>query len=162
VSVNRYQPHVMILLEDRANAQIANGFVQEINQDRTRRIQILPEAGGWHEVLDKFENEHVPEMDRFGHRLMILVLDLDDHLNRLVDARDKIPAHLRGRVFIVGVRTEPEGLRQTLGAGYEEIGAALARDCRDGTSVTWGHDLLAHNADEVHRLSQAVRPLLFA
>jgi hypothetical protein len=152
----------MVLLEDRANAQIANGFVQEVNPQRSRRIQILPEAGGWHEVLDKFEKEHVPEMDLFGERFMVLVLDLDGHLDRLTDARNKIPERLRDRVFVVGVRTEPERLRQSLGNGYETIGAALARDCRDDTSTTWGHDLLVHNADEVQRLSQTVRPILFS
>ena len=151
----------MVLLEDRANAQIANGFVQAVNPEHTRRIQVLPEVGGWHEVLDKFEKEHVPEMNRFGERLMVLVIDLDGHLDRLTDARNQIPEHLRDRVFVVGVRTEPERLRQSLGDGHEAIGAALARDCREDTSTTWGHALLAHNLDEVQRLSQRVRPLLF-
>lgn len=151
----------MVLLEDRANAQIANGFVQEVSPIRSRRIQILPEAGGWHEVLDKFEDQHVPEMDLFEQRLMVLVMDLDDRLDRLTDARNQIPERLKNRVFIIGVRSEPERLRQILGTSYESIGAALARDCRDDTSTTWGHELLVHNADEVHRLGQRVRPLLF-
>jgi hypothetical protein len=151
----------MVLPEDRANRQIANGFLLEVNPDRTRRIQVLPEAGGWVEVLDKFESEHVAEMDRFQDRLMVLVLDLDGHVDRLTTARNRIPDRLRHRVFIIGVRTQPEELKESLGSSYETIGAALADDCRDDQSDTWGHALLSHNADEVQRLSETVRPLLF-
>jgi hypothetical protein len=122
---------------------------------------VLPEAGGWNEVLDKFESEHVAELDRFEHRLMVLVIDLDGQVNRLTTARNRIPDHLKDRVFIIGARTQPEELRQTLARSYEEIGAALANDCRDDESNTWGHELLVHNADEIHRLGFAMRPLLF-
>ena len=152
----------MVLPEDGANRQIANGFVLEVNPDSMRRMQVLPEAGGWKEVLDKFEGEHVAEMGRFRERLMVLVLDLDGQMGRLATARNRIPADLRDRVFIIGTLTDPEQLRQLLGRSFEAIGAALASDCRDDQSNTWGHDLLVHNADEVQRLSEAVRALLFA
>lgn len=152
----------MVLLEDRANGQIANGFVQEVNPNRSRQIQILPEAGGWHEVLDKFAKEHVAEMDRLEHRLMVLVLDCDGSVDRLTAARDGIPDRLKNRVFIIGARTQPEELRQDIGISYEKIGEALARDCRDDQADTWGHELLAHNGAEVQRLGQAVRPILFS
>jgi hypothetical protein len=162
VSVNKYQPHVMVLPEDDANRQIANGFVLEVNPDRMRRIQVLPEAGGWNEVLSKFESEHVAEMGECQERLMVLVLDLDGNLERLTTARNRIPQQLRDRVFVIGARTKPEELRQSLGISFELIGQAIANDCRDDQSATWGHALLLHNADEVQRLRQAVRPLLFS
>jgi hypothetical protein len=151
----------MVLPEDRANSQMANGFVLGMEPTRTRRIQVLPEAGGWLEVLNDFETEHVREMERFEHRLLVLVLDFDGDADRLMTARDRIPEHLRGRVFIVGAQTQPEELRQTLSMTYEQIGAALADDCQDDKSDTWGHALLAHNADEIERLREAVRPILF-
>jgi hypothetical protein len=67
---------------------------------------------------------------------------------------------LRDRVFILGARSEPEALKPDLGS-YETIGRALAKDCHEGTDATWGHDLLLHNAIEIDRLRQHVRPILF-
>jgi hypothetical protein len=43
----------------------------------------------------------------------------------------------------------------------EEMGSALARDCRDETNATWSHELLQHNANELARLREHVRPILF-
>jgi hypothetical protein len=63
-------------------------------------------------------------------------------------------------VFILGTLTEPEALKRDLGS-YETIGLALAQDCRDETDTTWGHDLLRHNAGELERLRETVRPILF-
>jgi hypothetical protein len=63
-------------------------------------------------------------------------------------------------VFILGALTTPEALKQDLGP-YEEIGSAMAKDCRDGTDSIWGHRLLQHNAREIDRLRTRVRPILF-
>jgi hypothetical protein len=63
-------------------------------------------------------------------------------------------------VFILGVWTEPEELRANLGS-YETIGMALAKDCREDSDTTWGHDLLRNNAGEIARLRERVRPFLF-
>lgn len=160
MSANKHQPHILVLPEDDANRQIATGFHLEVAPDRTRRMQVLPEAGGWTEVLNKFENQHVAEMERFPLRSMVLVIDLDGQIDRLAAAQARIPDRLRDRVFIIGALTEPEALKQDLGS-FERIGAALAEDCRADQSNTWGHALLLHNSDEVQRLTQRVRPLLF-
>jgi hypothetical protein len=37
----------------------------------------------------------------------------------------------------------------------------MARDCRDDTDNIWRHELLQHNAGELARLRQRVRPILF-
>jgi hypothetical protein len=37
----------------------------------------------------------------------------------------------------------------------------MARDCREETEETWGHELLRHNAGELARLREQVRPILF-
>ena len=79
---------------------------------------------------------------------------------RLDDAREQIPENLRERVLILGAWSEPEELRTDLGS-YENIGSALARDCRDDTDTTWGHVLLKHNSEELARLRTRVRPILF-
>lgn len=55
MSINRYKPHVLILPEDRANAQVATGFLGETSP-RYPAIQILPEAGGWGVALELLGN----------------------------------------------------------------------------------------------------------
>ena len=46
MSINKHKPHLLVLPEDDADRQIANGFViaQGVGLD-DRAIQILPEAG---------------------------------------------------------------------------------------------------------------------
>jgi len=158
MSVNRHQPHVMVLPEDDANRQLVKGFRHE-DLD-TRSIQVLEEVGGWTKVLDCFVSDHVADMDRFPSRFMVLLIDFDEKEDRLHYAKAKIPKRLTDRVFILGAWSEPEKLKPTLGS-YEAIGLKLARDCREETNTTWGHDLLRHNAGELDRLRKQVLPLLF-
>ncbi len=91
---------------------------------------------------------------------MILLIDFDGKVERLTQAQAVIPGNLTDRVFILGALNDPEDLKATLGP-YENIGSAMARDCRDGTNETWGHELLQHNAGELDRLRKQVRPMLF-
>jgi hypothetical protein len=160
MSVNKHLPHVLVLPEDDANRQLATGFQLDPLLD-TRRMQILEEAGGWREVLNRFQADHVPEMNRYHNRFMVLLIDFDGREERLNEARAAIPEHLRGRVFILGAWSQPEELRQNLGR-YETIGLAMAKDCRDNAESTWGHNLLSHNAGELERLRIHVRPILFS
>lgn len=157
--VNKYLPHVLVLPEDDANRQLANGF-QLYPELNGRKMQILEEAGGWIEVLNRFREDHVPEMDKYAARFMVLLVDFDDREHRLDAVRAAIPERLNERVFVLGVWSEPERLRPAIGS-YESIGLAMARDCCNGTEETWTHDLLRHNAGELERLRQHVRPILF-
>ncbi len=159
MSVNRQVPHILVIPEDDANRQLANGF--QLDQFlATRRMQILEEAGGWQEVLNRFKADHVREMDRNANRFMVLLLDFDRREDRLNTVRAAIPDHLKERVFVLGAWSEPEELRRILGS-YETIGLAMAKDCRDNTEVIWAHSLLCHNADELERLRNHVRSILF-
>ena len=158
---NRFQPHILVLPEDRANSQLANGFLLDLHSAALRRIQVLEEVGGWRVVLDQFEAEHVAAMERYTERYMILLIDFDRDEGRMEYAKGRIPEHLRDRVFILGTWIDPETLRRNLGS-YETIGNALAEDCRGETDHTWGHELLRHNADEINRLREYIRPILFA
>ena len=160
MSVNKYLPHVLVLPEDDANRQLVNGFILDQNLS-TRKIQVLEVAGGWNEVVICFLNDHVAGMEIWADRFMVLVIDFDGKAARLQDVKARIPGHLTERVFILGTLTEPEALRQCRLGSYEEIGLAMARDCRDGTNTIWGHDLLRHNESELVRLRQRVRPILF-
>jgi hypothetical protein len=159
MSVNKYLPHVFVLPEDDANRQLANGFLGH-QFLLIRRIQVLPEVGGWTQVLERFESDHIVEMDRYPYRFMVLLIDCDGREDRLSDAKGRIPERLSERVFVLGAWTKPEDLRADLGS-YEKIGRALAADCREGTDTIWGHELLKHNVSELDRLRERVRPILF-
>lgn len=159
MSGNRFQPHVLVLPEDDANSQLANGFHLQVAL--IRQMQVLPVAGGWIEVLDQFESDHVAGMDRYINRFMVLVIDFDRRDDRLAVAKARIPVRLTERVFILGAFSEPQDLKRARLGDYETIGSAMAQDCRDETDATWGHDLLQHNSSELDRLRERVRPILF-
>ena len=160
MSVNKYQPHVLVLPEDDANRQLANGF--RLDQYLLNwRIQVLEEAGGWTKVLERFKKDQVVGMNRYPERFMVLLIDFDDHPERLAVAKAEIPDQLAERVFVLGALTEPEGLKRAGLGSPEEIGLAMAKDCRERTDTIWNHDLLRHNVPELERLLPLVRPILF-
>ena len=146
MSANNHRPHVHVLPEDDANAELARGFVQELDSAVIRQFQVLAVAAGWMEVLSKFESEHLGSMARYPERHMVLVLDFDGHEERLDFAKDRIPQHVRDRVFTLGALTEPEALKSSSLGSYETIGRQLARECRDEASVTWEPRLLKHKS----------------
>jgi hypothetical protein len=139
MSVNNHVRHVLVLPEDDANRQLANGFQLDHALD-TRRMQVLGVAGGWVKVVDSFKEEHIPVMDRNANRYMVLLIDCDKRGDRLDKVRAEIPERLKERVFVLGAWTKPEELRQALGP-YDV--------------------LLRHNAGELERLREHVRPILF-
>lgn len=161
MSANKEKPHLLVLPEDDANRQLANGFHLQVDWTQNRQMQVLVPAGGWIKVLERFETDHVFELDKYPKRLMLLLIDLDGRDDRLGEAKARIPQHLAQRVFILGVRTEPEDLKRARLCSYETIGAEMAKDCREGSGTIWAHELLQHNAEELARLRTLVRPILF-
>lgn len=161
MSVNRELPHVLVLPEDDANRQIANGFQLALDWQHERRLQVLAPAGGWNRVFDAFESDHIREMERNSNRFMVLLIDFDGDAGRLQRSKGRIPPHLAERVLVLGAWTEPEKLKNAGLGTYEEIGAKLANDCRDESNTIWSHELLRHNAGELNRLSAQVRSILF-
>jgi hypothetical protein len=157
--INRYQPHVLVLPEDLADRELANGFHMELGS--IRQMQVLPEVGGWRKVLDCFKSDEVNYMRTYPERYMILLIDFDDEEDRLQIAKNAIPDDLKNRVFVLGAQGEPEDLKGAGLGSHETIGKALAKDCREETDEIWGHNLLRHNASELDRLREHVRPILF-
>jgi len=160
MSVNKHQPHVLVLPEDDANRQLALGFRRD-QYLQDWKIRVLEEAGGWIKVLEIFKKDLVAGMNRYSGRFVVLLIDFDKHLERVARVKSEIPDRLADRVFVLGALTEPEGLKQADLGSLEQIGLGLAKDCREGTDFVWGHDLLRHNAPELQRLLQHVRPILF-
>jgi hypothetical protein len=160
MSINRYQPHLLVLPEDDANRQIANGFLLDLNVNN-RAIQLLTVARGWGNVVEKFTSDYASTMREYPQTRIALLIDFDEDENRLRDIKNQIPEDLKERVFILGVLSEPEQLRKDVGKNFEKIGEALAKDCSDNTNELWGHDLLKHNRIELDRMILSVKPFLF-
>ena len=159
MSINRFADHVFILPEDDANRQLANGFL--LNVHVTTQIHILKEVGGWARVRDCFASDHLGGMRRFGRRFMVLLVDFDNDINRREAIKATIPEDLVDRVFVLGAWGEPEELRRAGLGTFEEVGKALAEDCRSGSQGIWEHHLLQHNKDELERLREAACNAIF-
>lgn len=161
MSPNRHAPHVYVIPEDRANEQLAIGFVNH-DQVKPRQIQIMPPADGWPSVLQKFTNDYIRVLRNNQFCFVILLIDFDAQYDRRrAYFEDAIPTDLKDRVFVIGAKENPEILKQTLGIAFEEIGQSLAEDCYHGTTRRWGHDHLKHNNPDRLRLVNLVRPILF-
>ncbi len=161
MSINAYKPHLLVLPEDDANRQIADGFVLDSNCNY-RAIQVLRVAGGWLKVVDVFKSDYLQPMRQFPERRIVLLMDFDDKPeDRKSFVEREIPEDLKNRVFVLGVRSEPENLKKTTDKNYEAIGTALAKDCAENKQDFWMHELLKHNEPELKRLIENVRPFLF-
>lgn len=161
MSVNIYTPHVIVLVEDGANRQIANGFLLDPSI-KLRNIQVLNPAGGWRKVLDRFREDQVPLLRKFPYRILVLLIDFDDDVDsRTEQFVNQFPPDVQERVFLLGTKGEPEPLRKECGDSLENIGKGLAAECYRGENKLWDHPLLAHNASERARLNAKVKTILF-
>jgi hypothetical protein len=158
-AVNSYNPHLFVLPEDDANRQIANGF-QLHEAVKYNAMRVLSPAGGWHHVVDEFCADLLQGLDQFPKRFLVLLLDFDGSDTRLSEVQDHIPEHIKDRVFVLGVRTEPEDLKRENPGSLENIGRQLAEECRLGVRGIWAHRLLDNNAAELKRLEAVVKPFL--
>lgn len=159
MSVNKYRPHILVLPEDDADRQIANGFTLEptLNQ---RNISILRPSGGWARVVEDF-SDNIRDMNMLPSRILVLLIDFDEKVERLENIQKNIPNELCDRVFVLGVWSNPEKLRQSLGKNLEDIGKLLAQDCYNAKKGLWEHELLKHNEKELDRMIALVKPILF-
>ena len=157
---DRYRPQVLVLPEDGANRQLANGFKLHHSVEQ-RSILVLPEAGGWSKVRDLFAKVHAAEMASNPRRYMVLLVDFDGKASRLDEIRVAIPDHLAERVFVIGIWTVPEDLYRHGLPSKEHFGFALANECSENRREFWNHPLLKHNAEELDRMAVTLKPVLF-
>lgn len=161
MSVNVYKPHLLVLAEDDANRQIANGFFLDPSV-KLRNIDILKPAGGWGKVLNSFLQDHIAALRKWPGQHLVLLVDFDDQVeSRTQQFVSQFPADVRDRVFLLGTQSEPEPLRRQYGASFENIGKKLAAECYRDENQLWDHPLLAHNAAERARLNAKVKDILF-
>lgn len=160
MSLNKNQPHLLVLPEDDANRQIFNGFINHLSVNSSA-IKGLPIANGWKKAVDQLMNDYAHKMRKFPHAMIVLIIDFDKDENRFSYVESKIPDDLKERVFVLGTQSNPENLRKATKKSFEELGKALAKDCSDNTNELWVHELLKHNKNELDRMILSVKPFLF-
>ena len=111
--------------------------------------------------IEPVQNRTCGQHDSPSQSGLVLLVDFDNRQDPLDRIRKVVPPEISERVFILGVWSRPEALKQASLGSYETIGSALAKDCREQTDTTWKHELLRHNLNELDRLNQHVRPILF-
>lgn len=151
MSTNKYNHHLLLLPEDEANRQIANGFQLEFP---TRQLRIEAPAGGWLRAVERVDSDYRGYLRDFPEAQLVILIDLDGDLERPALVRSRLSEDVRDRVFILGAANEPEDLRRAGLGSYEAIGTAMARDCRDGSLAVWGQEGLRHNLPEAQRLRE--------
>jgi hypothetical protein len=161
MSVNRHKPHLLIIPEDDANRQIANGFAENLGID-DRVIQILPEARGWENAVSKLEKEYSSRIRQYSECIVVLIIDFDKDQSRLQYVKSRIPNDLEDRIFTFGVFSNPENLKNEIGFSFEKIGEALADECPNNSPAIWKHQLLEHNETELKRIIPCITPFLFS
>lgn len=159
MSINKYTPHVIVLPEDDANRQIAVGFAIQCT---SKQLRIENEFGGWAKVVDRFLSNYVGTMREFPLRNVILLIDCDEHPERIAEVRASIPSDVAGRTFVLGCLSEPEDLKKRGLGSFERIGLSIAEECNGGGTGVWDHDLLSHNAAELSRLRAAACGILWS
>jgi len=162
MSLNKYKPHVLIIPEDRADEQIANGFLLH-DQVKSINISVMPHRTGWKSVLECFQKEYISYLETNPTGFVILLIDFDG----IPEARqelfaDEIPDELQDRVFVVGARQNPEELKKQLGKNLEQIGFGLAEDCFEDKNTLWGHAELHHNEAMRLRMVELIRGIVFS
>jgi hypothetical protein len=163
VSVNKHKSHLYILPEDDDDNELANGFIDNLWVNDCQ-AQVLPVAGGWMSVLERFKTVYIPHLRQYAGSNIVLLIDFDeDYEARSSKFAQEIPDDLRNRAFVIGVLDEPQDLKKSLNLSknFEEIGSALADDCHGETTTMWDHPHLKHNDPERVRLMKAVKSILF-
>lgn len=81
MSVNKYLQNVLVLPEDDAMRQIANGFL--LHPDvRLNKVQITPLARGWLHAQDAIANTYGATLTKHPQTHLVVLIDFDGHEDR--------------------------------------------------------------------------------
>jgi 5S rRNA maturation endonuclease (ribonuclease M5) len=160
--MNKYKKHLLILSEDDAYKDIANGFF--IKYPLVNK-KIEESAGGWENLIHLFKNEYEEGIRKNQNRHVLLLLDLDNHSERLeLIYNEYLSSDIREQVFVLCCKDESERLKKNLGHGtFETIGKKLAESCLNNTFTVqdnpWLCEELKHNQKELKRLAELLQTL---
>jgi len=165
MSCNLYEPHLIVVAEDKATydfaAGLCRGYASYLMKERlsnddiyNKFYQILNYQRGWHSVV-----EVVKKMPKNICRRVLLVIDLDKKTDRISSVKQDLKQSglNTDRIFVIGPHREIENLRQGYYGNLKEIGENPANhpDC-DSPESDWNHQLLRECAEEAKRLCKDI------
>jgi hypothetical protein len=166
VGLNKFEPHLLILSEDRAFHDIALGFKEAIGVDSNVRVE--PSRGG-RKDLESYVRCQLESLSKFHHRILVVLFDGDANAHRGVPqplnfGKTEYPSD---RVFFLSTVNEAEDLRSEFLTNkwlnpnkLKEIGCLLAKDCENDDSKYWSAKQLASCSETLPQLRKAVRSIL--
>ncbi len=158
MNVNKERPHLLILPEDDAAREVANGFRLMANG----AMRVLGVAGGWPRVLSEFGRTYIAYLRKYAGAHLVLFIDFDTEFPaRFALFQSAIPSDIADRVYVLGASDEVETLVKQVKLNKEKIGMALAEECRKQAIQLWGCAELQHNAPEVQRVCLSAHEFLF-
>ena len=167
--MNKYKPNLQILCEDRINQDIARGFILGFYNDfkNPASIEVCRElARGWCKAVNSLHEEWVQKLQDNENLFLLVLIDSDGKLNRILEIKSRLPKNLINRIFIIGCLNEPEELKKQAVSfikadnpkekqSNEAVGKILFKHCKDKfTNNLWNSCELEHNFDEIIRLKQ--------
>lgn len=168
--MNKYQPNLQILCEDKINRDIANGFILGLHNHHFMNpspIESYAElAGGWTKAVDNLSNFWIDNLRNNLNLFLLILIDSDRDPNRISQIISKIPNDLKERIFVMGCFNEPEILKQQSHIAIkqmdkkakisnENVGKVLFQHCKDNPENNlWYSDELKHNLTEIERLKE--------
>ncbi|MHB1282017.1 MAG: hypothetical protein ACYCYL_12435 [Acidithiobacillus sp.] len=164
MSVNKELNHIVVLPEDDANRQLANGFFNHFMID-ARRVKILPPARGWRNTIKFQETDLINDLGNIKCMHLLLLIDFDDKIDQRMEMYNGIKTGIdkgsSDRVYLLGSLHEPEILKKEFNmCSFEKIGGILAGDCFSGDTKGWDTNGLIHNRGELSRLISDVKPFI--
>lgn len=156
MAVNRYQPHLVVYLEDRPYREIMNG-VKNLPVINANVVDVRPPAGGWAKVFETL-TENIKLLDANPQMHALLLMDFDnDYAKRMQRLNGILSGHpCAERVFMLGIDDkESEDLKKSLKCSNSEaVASVLLKDCPAETGPVWKNSHLHCNGDELQRMRE--------
>ncbi len=155
MAVNRYNEHLVVLVEDKPYRSIMNGI-------KNLLFDVKDPCGGWLKVFETFE-KNVFLLDRYSKCHILLLMDFDDTIEGIVEngyfqsrmniLNQKVPKKYKERVFLLGINYEAsEDLKRKFDMPFEGIGKLLVEDCPNSNLSHWKNIHLECNLPEIERM----------
>lgn len=164
MSVNRYQPYLIVLYEDNAYKKIFTGFRGHpaVNSEQ---ISESPLYRGWIKVKNELEDPSSItrcQLDKFPNALVLALIDSDEYEERIQEIQSTIDEKLHSRIFILGALKDAEALKSDVikQGRLETLGFELAEDCFSQEGSKWRSEALSHNQSEINRFLETYPTLL--
>lgn len=163
MSINRHLPHLLVIPEDAADRELANGALKNLNVNG-RAVQVMPFVGGWPKFENELKSDYIHRLQTYPNGRLLLLVDFDDQGEARRDrVRSWVPNDLHSRVYILGAAKDPEELKRALeNSSLESIGDALLEGCPEGVNEHWNSPQLHHNKTELTALLEDGRSYLFS